>query len=130
MVFSTFATDCFALESQYQLLLNGKKFTTTEPIFEQNEEVFLSVKDTTRLINDNYEIRQNKTDRSVIIITNGQYSYFKEGRMYGILCNKTVRLKESPFMENGELYLPASVCAKITGYFFIKSKSYLQFFKW
>ena len=121
---------CFASESHYQLLINAKPTGTAEPILEQNDEVFISIKDTAFLLNNDYEIRQNKTDRSVIILENGQYSYLKEGHLFGIVHNKVIHLSEPCFFEKGEMYLPVSVCAKITGYHFIKSKSYLQFFKW
>ncbi len=121
---------CFSSESHYQLMINAKRNNTEEPILEQNDEVFLSIKDTALLLNDDYEIRQNKTDRSVIIFENGQYSYLKEGRLFGIVHNKVIHLSEPCLYEEGELYLPVSVCAKITGHYFIKSKSYLQFFKW
>ncbi len=121
---------CFSSESHYQSMINGKPIHTTEPILEQNDEVFISIKDTASLFHNDYEIRQNKTDHSVVIVENGLYSYLKEGRMFGVIKNKVVSFSEPCFYKEGELYLPVSVCAKITGYYLIKSKSYLQFFKW
>ena len=111
-------------------MINAKLTGTAEPILEQKDEVYISIKDTASLFNNDYEIRQNKTDRSVIILENGQYSYLKEGHLFGIVHNKVLQLSEPCFYEKGELYLPVAVCAKITGHYFIKSKSYLQFFKW
>ncbi|MBE7043151.1 MAG: hypothetical protein E7399_06615 [Ruminococcaceae bacterium] len=121
---------CFASASSYQLLVNGKPRDTIEPIFEQNGEVFLSVCELNRMTEHHIEIRYNHTDRSVVIITNGQYSYFKEGYSFCIIHNKIMYYEEPPFLEQEIFYLPVSACAKISEHFFIKSKSYLQFFKW
>ncbi len=121
---------CFASESHYQFMINAKLTDTAEPILVQNDEVFISIKDTAFLLNNDYEIRQNNTDRSIIILENGQFSYLKEGHLFGIVHNKVIQLPEPCFYEEGEMYLPVSVCAKLTGHYFIKSKSYLQFFKW
>lgn len=127
---SLLTTPCYAQKSNYQLMLNAKLQTTKYPILEQEDEVFLSLQDSLSLMEGEYNFHFNEKDVAASITVDGQYSYFAEGHLFGVIRNKLIQLSAAPFFEQGELYLPASACARLTGHYFIKSKSYLQFFKW
>ena len=123
-------TPCCGSESHYRLRLNAKLQATKHPLLEREGQVHLALEDGLILLEGDYTIHPNTQDRSVTVVTEGGYSYFAEGHLFGMIQNKLVQLPSSPFFEEGVLYLPASACAKLTGSYLIKSKSYLQFFKW
>lgn len=116
--------------SGYRLAVNGTRTDPVKPIVERNGQTFLSVTDVLRLLDGDYEIRINETDRSLMILENDCYHYLKENRHFCIAKGHPVYLDEAPFTEGEEWYLPASVCSEITGWSMIQSKRYLQFFKW
>ncbi len=130
ILFSFISMQCFAEESQYQLMINAKLKNTKYPILEQNGQVFLALEDVVQLLEGEYTLHKNVKDRAYSVTTNGAYSYFAENHLFAIVHNKVTQLHASPFFDGSQLYLPVSVCAKLTGHYLIKSKSYLQFFKW
>ena len=121
-------TPCYAADSAYQLMINAR--LQEIQVREQNGAVYLPIQDTVLLFQRSWQVYPNVQDRALLLIKEGQYSYFAEGHPYGIVDNQLISMEASPFWEEGTLWLSAPACAKLTGCYYLKSKSYLQFVKW
>lgn len=122
-------TNCFA-EKSYKLTINGTLIQTKRQIIVRNDVCYLSVDDLSLLLSDEYEFWQCESDLSVVIKKEEEFSYAASGYCYAVVKNKIKKLSDSPILRDGNLYLPVSFCARISDHYLLKSKSYLQFFKW
>ena len=120
---------CLA-KSNYKMTINGRIIQTKKEIIVIDHTCYLSLDDLDFLLSDEYELWQKESDLSVVIKNEKEISYAVVDHQYAVIKSKIKKISAAPVWYNGNLYLPVSFCAQVSGHYLIKSKSYLQFFKW